>query len=270
MFQQLVVPVDGSDRSFEAIPIAARMASLVDGKLEVVTVVDRLADVALARDELQRGIAELGELAVEPMQHVLAGDSIADTLAHHVESLSGATVLMSSHGHGRSAAVLGSTTDAVLRRLFGPVIVIGPRATEAPGTLSGRYVVPLDGSKRADSVLSIVAAWAVEFKGSPWLVEVVDEMPALIDVVESSYVSRRASEMRQRIEADVEFEVLHGGNPSRPIVDFAHSNGASLIFMATHGRTGLDRLRTGSVAAEVVRHASCPIVLFRPPDMQST
>lgn len=270
MFQQLVVPVDGSDRSFEAIPIAARMAAAVDGKLEVVTVVDRLADVALARNELERGVAELGELAVEPMQHVLAGDSVADTLAHHVESLSGATVLMSSHGHGRSAAVLGSTTDAVLRRLFGPVIVVGPRATEAPGRLGGRFVVPLDGSQRAESVLSIVAAWAVEFEGVPWLIEVVDENPHPLDVVESSYVSRRAGELRKRIDTDVEFEVLHGGNPSRPIVDFAQTNSASLIFMTTHGRTGIDRLRTGSVAAEVVRHATCPVVLYRPPDMQST
>ena len=40
----------------------------------------------------------------------------------------------------------------------------------------------------------------------------------------------------------------------------------------SHGvlRTGwyLARLRSGSVAAEVVRHAHCPVVLFRPPRLQ--
>ena len=52
-------------------------------------------------------------------------------------------------------------------------------------------------------------------------------------------------------------------------IDFAREMETSLIFLATHGRTGLARLRSGSVAAEVVRHAHCPVVLFRPPELQN-
>ncbi|MFL6287015.1 MAG: universal stress protein [Actinomycetes bacterium] len=62
--------------------------------------------------------------------------------------------------------------------------------------------------------------------------------------------------------------MLHGGHAGRSITDFADETGASLIFMSTHGRTGLARLRSGSVAAEVVRHARCPVVLFRPPELR--
>ncbi len=60
MFQHLVVPVDGSPMSWSAVRVAAKMAAAVDGKLDVVTVVDRLAEVSIARRELDEGLAALG------------------------------------------------------------------------------------------------------------------------------------------------------------------------------------------------------------------
>jgi nucleotide-binding universal stress UspA family protein len=39
-----------------------------------------------------------------------------------------------------------------------------------------------------------------------------------------------------------------------------------LIFMATHGRTGIERLRSGSTAASVLHDATCPVIMFRPAD----
>jgi nucleotide-binding universal stress UspA family protein len=268
MFDHLVVPVDNSSVSFKAVPVAARMAAAVGGSVEVITVVDRLADVALARDAMKLGIEDLGPLPVELVQLVHASHSVAGAITRHIESSQGGMLLMSAHGHGRSAAVLGSTSDAVLRSMFGPVIIIGPHASEASGELGGTYVVPLDGSTRADGVLPIVAAWTTEFGGTPWMVEVGEEpFPDSADAAGSSFVSNRASEMRRRIDRDVEFEVLYSRNPGRAIVDFAKHEHASLIFLATHGRTGFERLRSGSVAADVVRHAECPVVMFRPPEL---
>jgi nucleotide-binding universal stress UspA family protein len=270
MFQKLIVPVDGSVESFNAVPVAARMAAAVAGAFEVVTVVDRLADVALARDALDRDLAELTGVPDKIEHHVLAGDNVAQVIARRVDETPGAMVMMTSHGHGRSAAVLGSTCDAVLREMFGPVIVIGPNIDDPAGKLDGPYVVPLDGSKLADCVLPIVAAWTTEFGGTPWVIEVGKQTPTYIgDVVDSSFVSSRALELRRTTDRDVQFEVLHGGHAGRSITDFAGEMNASLIFLATHGRTGLARLRSGSVAAEVVRHARCPVVLFRPPEMQN-
>ena len=268
MFHHLVVPVDNSSASFDAIPVAAKMAASVGGRVEVITVVDRLADVALARDAMQHGIERLGPLALEPAQLVHASHSVAGAITRHIEASQGGMLLMSAHGHGRSAAVLGSTSDEILRAIFGPVIMVGPHVSETAGELGGTYVVPLDGSSRADGVLPIVAAWATEFGGTPWLVEVIEESGNEGgDWVGSSFVSRRASELRKRIERDVEFEVLHGRHLGRSIVDFAENGHASLMFLATHGRSGFERLRSGSVAADVLRHATCPVVMFRPPDL---
>ena len=268
MFQQLVVPVDGSAVSWHAVPVAARMAAAVDGKLEVVTVVDRLADVTAAQRSLREGIEQLGALAAEPMYQVLASDSVAVAISDHLDTLTGGMVVMSSHGHGRSAAVLGSVTDELLRRTYGPIVVVGPHASRTAGELDGAYVVPLDGSQRGEAILPIAGAWTVEFGGTPWLIEVLDTIGAPTgDVFESAYVGRAAHDMQSLIAHEVEFETLHGERPSRVIVDFADRLGASLVFLTTHGRSGLDRLRLGSVAAEIVRHASCPVVLHRPPHL---
>lgn len=268
MFQHLIVPIDGSAASWAAVPIAARMAAAVDGKLDVVTVVDRLADVATARDELERGIARHAGLPVEPMAHVLANDSVARALSDHLEGMSGAMIVMSSHGHGRSAAVLGSTVDHLLRLTYGPIIVVGPHVDSASGSLTGAYVVPVDGSDAGERIVPIAGAWAVEFGGVPWIVEVIEPRARVADdVFESAHAARLARRLHADTGRDVEYDVLHGDRPATAVVEFAERMGASLVFASTHGRTGLDRLRLGSVAAGMVRHATCPVVLHRPPQL---
>ena len=272
MFQHLVVPVDGSEVSWWAVPIAARMAAEVDGKLDIVTVADRLTDLTPLRHDLERGLEHRGELAVEPSLHVLADDSVARAIARHVEGISGAMVVMSSHGHGRSAAVLGSVTDELLRLTFGPIVVLGPHVRSDAGRLDGPVVVAVDGSEASERILPIAEAWTVEFGAVPWVVEVIDPatlgaLPHGDDVLESGYASRVAHDMQAVIGREVEYEVVHGTHPADALLDFAERTGASAIFATTHGRRGLDRLRAGSVAADLVRHATMPVILHRPPNL---
>lgn len=269
MFQHLIVPIDGSSASWDVVPIAARMAAAVDGKVDVVTVVDRLADIAPAERELEQGMERFGALATDVQTQVLASDSVADALTRHVEAIAGATVAMSSHGHGRSAAVLGSTADEVLRRIYGPIVVVGAHVRDGVGELSGTYVVPVDGSANGELIVPIAEAWAIEFNAVPWLVEVLEpgSVPreAIGDVFESAYAARLAQGMQRDTGREIEYEVLHGKRPATAIVDFADQLGASLIFATTHGRSGMQRLRAGSVVADIIRHAHCPVVLHRPP-----
>ncbi|MFB6232589.1 MAG: universal stress protein [Salinibacter sp.] len=48
-------------------------------------------------------------------------------------------------------------------------------------------------------------------------------------------------------------------SPERAIVDHATEHDVDLVLMGTHGRKGVDRLLSGSVAEEVVRQAPCPV-----------
>jgi hypothetical protein len=49
------------------------------------------------------------------------------------------------------------------------------------------------------------------------------------------------------------------------IASVARQEGADMIVMATHGRTGLPRLTMGSVATAMVQRSPAPLLLIRPP-----
>lgn len=58
--------------------------------------------------------------------------------------------------------------------------------------------------------------------------------------------------------------MLGTGSPARAVVAVAKRIKASLIVMATHGRTGLTHLLMGSVAERVVRTSGSPVLTVRP------
>ena len=64
--------------------------------------------------------------------------------------------------------------------------------------------------------------------------------------------------MLARHGADGAIRVRSGG-----IANYAREQGAALIVMPSHGRTGLSHLLIGSVAERVVRYASCPVLVLR-------
>jgi nucleotide-binding universal stress UspA family protein len=47
------------------------------------------------------------------------------------------------------------------------------------------------------------------------------------------------------------------------IVDYAVSNGVDLIIMGTRGRSGLNKMFLGSVAAGVVNSSTCPVMIVK-------
>jgi nucleotide-binding universal stress UspA family protein len=54
------------------------------------------------------------------------------------------------------------------------------------------------------------------------------------------------------------------GLPWQAIIDTARDEGAELIVIGTHGRSGLNRMLLGSVAERVVRQAPCPVLTVGP------
>jgi nucleotide-binding universal stress UspA family protein len=270
VFQRIIVPIDGSTRSWHAACVGQLVADQCEATFEVVTVVADARQVQDAHDELKTGLEELGEGGDRAIATVLLADfdtddTVGDVIGRHLESVPGSMLVMSSTGRGRSAAVVGSVVEDVLRSTFGPMIVVGPHVPDSY-SFAGDIIVPVDGSEFSETSLPLAAAWGIGFGATPWIVEVLTEpIPAGLDVYESSYAHRLATDLHAQSHHDVEFEVLHGRSASRAIVDFADGNGARLVVMSTHGRTGLQRLAVGSTAADVVHHATCPVVLHRPP-----
>jgi universal stress protein A len=62
--------------------------------------------------------------------------------------------------------------------------------------------------------------------------------------------------------ADATFLVWEG-EPGDAIVAAADSEGADLIVIGSHGRSGVSRFFIGSVSDYVVRHSHCPVMVVR-------
>lgn len=270
MFQHIIVPVDGSERSWNAVRLGAVIAESCVANLEIVHVMAEESHGERMRSELGREMDEHGPFAVKPaivpiVPPLDSDGSSGAAIAAYAEAVDGAMVVMSSTGRGRSAAVLGSVADDVLRAMFGPIIVVGPRVKNVESFV-GDIVVPVDGSDFSETILPIAGAWGIALGGRPWIVEVLTEpMQSSTDMLESSYSHRLANALRAQTHHEVEFEVLHGESAAESIADFAEGMDARLIMMSTHGRTGMKRLTAGSTASSVVHTATVPVVLYRPP-----
>jgi nucleotide-binding universal stress UspA family protein len=138
-----------------------------------------------------------------------------------------------------------------------------------------RIIVPVDGSDVAEQVIPHVEALATAFGASVvllWVTPPVDTVggvpvaseerwKAEYDAEATPYLTRIEAQLRASgVEPTVE---RANGAPAQVIVKRAQADGADLIAMTTHGRSGIRRLALGSVAEEVVRHAECPVLLVR-------
>jgi nucleotide-binding universal stress UspA family protein len=58
-------------------------------------------------------------------------------------------------------------------------------------------------------------------------------------------------------------EAREADRPFRAIVEAAEVNGCDLIVIASHGRRGLPALMIGSVTADVLKHSTIPVLVYR-------
>ncbi len=82
-------------------------------------------------------------------------------------------------------------------------------------------------------------------------------LSALSDQLESLAQSLRENGYAVRVQVDL-------GNAAEAIIKRTRAQDIDLIAMTTHGRSGISRLLFGSVAEQIVRHVSVPVLLLRP------
>ena len=137
----------------------------------------------------------------------------------------------------------------------------------------GPVLFATDFSSASDAALPHAASLAKE-AGARLVIVHVEEPPLAYGGGELYYGlpepnSAAIAAMLERVKpADpgVAFEHrMAMGNPADEIVQLARDEEASLIGLATHGRSGFSRLLMGSVAEVVVRRAPCPVLVYRQP-----
>ena len=137
-----------------------------------------------------------------------------------------------------------------------------------------RLLVPLDGSSLAEAVLPLAHYLAERLQATLILFHVVEK--AAPDTVHGQHHLRQVAEAKAyldrlagqwssggvSIQQNVH-EVQEAG-VARTIRDHAEELGADLIVLCAHGHGGLRNALFGSIAEQVIRHGSIPILFARP------
>lgn len=172
----------------------------------------------------------------------------------------GTTTLLCIDSHAKGAAAelaFGSVSEDLVRRATVPVLVCGPRVQ--PTDPYSRIIVGLDGSDFAERALTASVALAQALGTSLALLEVLPPDVTLPDdVSETAYLSRLRA--RTGIPTD-DYDTIHHHRPAQALIEAADAMPGTIIAVATHGRSGFQRLRIGSVAMDVVRHARGPVLV---------
>ncbi|WP_300457081.1 universal stress protein [Desulfobacula sp.] len=139
-------------------------------------------------------------------------------------------------------------------------------------------LVPVDGSKRAEAILSHIEH-LVKGNDAKVIFLKVEEEPILLGRDEVIDTEKYWKEYEAGIERSKAYlntlktmfrekgitvvTRVASGSVVRVILSVAAETGADLIAVATHGFSGLARVSYGSVAAGVLQAADIPILLIR-------
>jgi nucleotide-binding universal stress UspA family protein len=135
-------------------------------------------------------------------------------------------------------------------------------------------LVPLDGSRMAESALPAAKNIAQKFHSGVRLLHIVEEdAPSeihgdrhLVDREEALAFLQKVSErdFPEDIQVEIRIEQDQSSRVAQKIAEISTDLNADLIVMCTHGHGGLKQLLFGSIAQQVLTSAVIPILLVPP------
>jgi len=288
---RIVVGIDGSPHSADALEWAIARATLGGGSLELINAYDAQADVHFygyhsvassqpiewlkehSRELLEAAMAHVRELA--PDLDCKATSAVGPAAYVLGKASQGAdAVVVGRRGLGAAAsAVLGSVSNRLSVEAACPVVVVG----EGPAPESGPIVVGVDDSEfgvaalryavseaalRGTSVRAVTAYQATDGRGvsDP---ELAARMRAELEAEAHDIITRALAAIGEQA-VSVEPIAVEGRRPAEAILE--HAEDARLIVVGTHGKGLIRRVLLGSVSRQVLSDADRPVALVDLPE----
>jgi len=299
MYRNIMVPVDGSSFSREAVLQGLRIASQSGATLRLVRVASMpmvmgSPDAIVTSDDYIRKVRndELGELyaiAAECRAHStvnvtasLQQGPVVDALIGYARRYRVDLIVMRSHARRGLARVwFGSVADKLIRDSGIPVLVVRPPSVAtALGSSFGfkRILVPLDGSELAEEILPRILPLARIDGSKITILRVVPRAevntegalqssigPAkALDVADAKYYVDNLIMNRLDKSIEVRRHIVIADDVATAILERADMEDSDLVAIATRGRGAITRARSGSVADKVMRESPISAMVLHP------
>jgi nucleotide-binding universal stress UspA family protein len=274
----LIVPLDGSERSARGVKVAGRLSPRLDAVVHLVGVASTQDDAEVCHrqfDEAADVVPGASRELVMSDDGAVHADDVAKAVVDSAAQLSG-VVCMSSHGRGRSAAVLGSVATEIASLSGRPLVIAGPAFQPETWADDTPVIACVDGTSASETVVPIALEWAEALGVSLSLVTVAEPIPAPLagrqwqrmhgpDEDAYRYIARLVERHRTGhvpLDGTVVYDPV---SVARGMADHLTEHPTSLITVATRARTGIPRLLLGSAAAGILHEAAVPVLAVQSP-----
>ena len=299
MYRNIMVPVDGSSFSREAVLQGVRIAEGCGATLRLVRVGTTPAlisspealspGVEAFENHRARELADLYQIANEcrgsstaNVTASLLDGPVSDALEGYIARHRVDLVVMRSHTRRGLARVwFGSVADKLIRHTGVPVLIVRPPSL-ATALESGfrfkRILVPLDGSALAERSLHAAVTLARLDGAAVTLLRIVPSAHSPGSQLQSplgpashaavteaqTYLNSLVPTLRES-NLGILPKVLIADDVAGAILQTTESHEIDLIAIATHGRGALARVATGSVADRLMRESAISTLVVHPP-----
>ncbi len=279
VMKKILVPTDFSDQAGYAIELSAILARRMNAELTLLHVVvdatlpsvHYTGEVALPDMQDRLFVLKLIERAKEQMEDLVADEMLQGisvrTEIHVGDIYYGVKeiikeknidlVVMGTKGSGGfEEFLIGSNAERVVRHAPCPVITVHEKMKDF----------------KLNKVVYANSLENKEHSCAPILLELTKAFNSHVDLVRINtpnnfkpdhLIYPKLQELADETGfEDYDLHVYNDNSEEAGILNFAQHADADMIAMATHGRTGLAHLLTGSLAESVVNHTHRPVLTF--------
>lgn len=277
--KKILVPTDFSEQAGYALEVAWHIAKKANSHLILLHVVEdtniasmhytgeidmpHMEDRLFMMKLIEKGKEDLARLAADSKyadvimeQQLRIGSpyhNIRDIISEHQVDL----VVMGTKGSsGLEEFLIGSNAEKVVRHAKCPVLTIHKKA-ENFDFKNIVYATALE--EEEEQCVGIVKAFQSLYNSRLHLLRVNTPNNFQSDKTARPELEKFA---RRCDLENYDIHIFNEGSEEEGIIYFSESINADLIAMATHGRTGLAHLLTGSIAEDVVNHAKRPVLTY--------
>ena len=270
--KQILFATDGSEYSLGAQKVAIDLTKKCHGELHIMSIMLTTQDLEgvgtqnmreTREKEVQARLDKAAEAAlaegVTCTTHLVFGEHPQNEIVNTAAEIGADLIVLGRRGtRGLARSMVGHATAYVAGHAHCNVLVV-PRGS---GIWSKRILLATDGSPHSGSAGEAALSVAKQC-GLPM---------TIVSATNRSHSEERKAEAKAAVDSKVakmqeagiqSNGILTEGRPDDVVVEAAAKEGADLIVVGSHGRTGLMKLVLGSVSERIIGQAQCPVLVGR-------